>query len=147
MKWVRFVFAILVCQFAGYLGSLFTTPNLEWYATLVRPGFAPVDWVFGVVWTSLFVLMGISLFLVWDDEKLRYLFYFQLGLNILWSIFFFGLHNPFLAFIELILLWAFILMCVVMFFRKSKWAGGLMIPYFLWVTFAGVLNFFFVFLN
>jgi translocator protein len=147
MKWVRFVFAILICQFVGYLGSLFTTPNLTWFAGLVRPSFAPPDWLFAPVWISLFVLMGISLFLVWDDEKLRYLFYFQLGLNILWSIFFFGLHNPALAFIELILLWIFILIAIIKFFKVSKWASGLMIPYFLWVTFAGVLNFWYVLIN
>ena len=147
MKWVRFVFAILVCQLAGYIGSLFTTPNLGWYATLIRPSFAPPDWLFGPVWITLFVLMGIALFLAWNNEKARYVFFFQLGLNILWSVFFFGMHNPFLAFIGIIVLWIFILITVIRFFKVSKWAGGLMIPYLLWVTFAGVLNFFFAYLN
>jgi len=147
MKWPRFIFAIFICQLAGYIGSLFTTPNLSWYAGLVRPSFAPPDWIFGPVWITLFILMGIALFLAWEDKKAQYVFYFQLGLNVLWSIFFFGMHNPFLAFVGIIVLWAFILITIIRFFKVTKWAGVLMIPYFIWVTFAAVLNFFFVYLN
>jgi tryptophan-rich sensory protein len=140
---------IIVCQLAGFIGSMFTTPAIPtWYANINKPSFNPPNWVFAPVWTTLYLLMGIALFLVLlKGLKEKYVkiavlvFTFQLVLNSLWSFLFFGLQSPSAAFIEIILLWAAILASIILFFRISKIAGYLLIPYILWVSFASVLNF------
>jgi len=143
-------FAVVVCQLAGVLGSLFTSPQIPtWYATLQKPGFSPPNWLFAPVWIILFVLMGISAYLVWNkgleykEVKMSLLvFGIQLALNVLWSFLFFGLQSPFHAFIEIIILWATIAFTIVSFSKISKSAGLLLLPYILWVSFAMILNFY-----
>jgi benzodiazapine receptor len=147
---LKLIASIIICQLAGFIGSLFTTPAIPtWYATLRKPTFTPPSWVFFPVWTTLFLLMGISLFLVWQktlkERKVKIalsLFAIQLVLNTLWSIFFFGLKSPLLAFIEIVILWFAILLTILKFFKVSKPAGILLLPYILWVSWAAVLNFF-----
>ena len=145
---LKLVASVVLCQSAGFLGSLFTTPAIPtWYATLKKPFFTPPNWIFSPVWFSLFVLMGISLFFVWRKPghprfKPALLFFFvQLILNILWSAAFFGLRAPLLGLVDIVLLWIAILFTILNFLKVTKFAGVLLIPYLLWVTFATLLNF------
>jgi len=148
-KIIKLITAVLICQFAGIIGSVFTTPTRPtWYASINKPEFNPPNWVFAPVWTMLFLLMGISLYLIWEKglEKKEvkhavYVFGLQLFLNIVWSFLFFGLQNPFLAFAEIVLLWIAILASIILFYRISKKAGLLLVPYILWVSFAAFLNY------
>ncbi len=141
--------SIIICQMAGIIGSVFTTPAIPtWYASINKPSFNPPNWIFAPVWTTLFLLMGIALFLVWrkgfkrKDIKIAFsVFIFQLVLNVLWSFLFFGLQSPFAAFIEIIFLLLAILITIILFFRIYWVAGVMLIPYILWVSFASVLNF------
>jgi tryptophan-rich sensory protein len=141
--------AILICESVGFLGSIFTTPSIPgWYQQLVKPDIAPPNWVFGPIWTALFALMGIALFLVWRQGFKRpkvkaavQVFVVQLGLNLIWSILFFGLHSPGAAFAEIICLWLAILATILVFKQRSSWAALLLIPYLAWVTFAAYLNY------
>jgi len=147
---LRLIASIIICQLAGFIGSLFTTPAIPtWYKTLTKPSFTPPNSLFSPVWITLFLLMGISLFLVWQknlqDRKVKIALVFfaiQLVLNILWSILFFGLKSPLLAFIEIIILWFVILLTILKFIKVSKPAGLLLLPYILWISFAAFLNFF-----
>ena len=139
---------VIACILAGSSGSVFTYPNIAtWYASLEKPFFTPPNWLFGPAWTTLFILMGISIYLVWEKTGFRnkgrnalYLFVFQFALNILWSLLFFGLRSPLLGVADIIPLWVSILACVVVFRRIRKWAGYFMLPYLVWVTFAALLN-------
>jgi len=154
-KILKLVVSILVCQWAGIVGSLFTSPAIaSWYATLEKPSFNPPNWIFAPVWTLLFLLMGIALYFVWNSEiesnKKRIailIFAVQLVLNIFWSILFFGLQSPLYAFIEIIILWLAILLTIISFYKISKPAAELLLPYILWVSFAAVLNFSILILN
>ena len=142
----KLIISVLICLLAGFIGSIFTTPAITtWYAALQRPSFAPPNWVFFPVWTSLFIMMGTSLFLVWQKEEknvtARYIFAAQLVLNILWSVAFFGLKSPLMGLIEIIILWIAILATILSFMKISRTAGYLLIPYILWVSFAAILNF------
>jgi translocator protein len=145
----KLIIAIVVSELAGIIGSVFTTPSIAgWYAGIVKPALNPPAWVFGPVWTTLFVLMGISAFLIWrkgldrKDVKIALgIFLGQLVLNTLWSIIFFGLHSPGGAFIEIIFLWLAILATIIAFAKISKPAMWLLLPYILWVSFAGYLNY------
>ncbi len=144
---IGFIVAIIVCELAGFIGAIFTTPSIPtWYATLSKPFFNPPSFVFAPVWTLLYALMGISLYLVWEKrEKIKtkiplVLFFFQLILNTIWSILFFGLKNPLLAFVEIILLWITLLFTIIKFYPVSKKAALLLVPYILWVSFASILN-------
>jgi tryptophan-rich sensory protein len=145
---LRLITSILLCQLAGFLGSLFTIPAIPtWYKTLNKPFFNPPNWIFSPVWISLFFLMGISLFLVWRRQghptfKTALIFFFvQLILNILWSGAFFWLRSPLLGLIDIILLWIAILLTILNFLKVSKIGGLLLIPYLIWVSFATFLNF------
>lgn len=139
----------------GVLGGIITYPSIpNWYVTLQKPLFSPPNWIFGPVWTILYVLMGIAAAMIWGEEKREKqriealsVFAIQLGLNFLWSILFFGLRSPLTAFIEIIALWLFILITVKRFYLLNKNAGYLLFPYLLWVTFASILNFSIVLLN
>jgi benzodiazapine receptor len=147
---LKLVISLIICQFAGFIGSVFTTPAIPtWYVTLTKPSFTPPNWLFSPVWTFLFVLMGISAFLVWDkgldDKQVKTalsIFGVQLILNILWSAVFFGFRSPFAGLIEITILWIAIWLTVVNFFKVSRTAGLLILPYILWVSFAIALNFF-----
>ena len=147
---IKLIISIAICLLAGVLGSVFTTPAIPtWYATLIKPSFAPPNWVFFPVWTTLFIMMGISLFLVWqkglDNGKVKnalYIFGVQLILNVLWSAVFFGLKSPLAGLIVISILWIFILFTILVFMKVSRTAALLLIPYILWVSFAAVINFF-----
>ena len=148
IRWIGLAVFILVCLGAGGLGAIATTPDIDgWYTTLTKPTWNPPDSVFGPVWTTLFILMGIAAWLVWKPEGFKHaavpmtLFAVQLVLNISWSWIFFGMHQPGWAFVEIVILWLAIVGTTVTFFRCSKLAGWLMLPYLVWVTFAAVLNF------
>ncbi len=148
-NFVKLISAILICQGAGLLGSVFTTSSVNnWYTTIQKPVFNPPNWVFAPVWSLLFLMMGISLYLILIkrlDRKVRLgliLFGTQLMLNILWSFFFFDLKNPLIAFIEIIILWFFIFLTTYQFWKIDKKSSYLLLPYLLWVTFAAVLNFY-----
>ena len=148
---IKLIISLVICQLAGVIGSFFNINSIPtWYATLNKPSFNPPNWVFGPVWTTLFLLMGISLYLVWTKgftKQALIFFSIQLFLNILWSALFFGLRSPLSALIEIIILWAFILLTIISFYKISKIAGILLIPYILWVSFAAVLNFSIYLLN
>lgn len=141
--------AILLCISAGLLGSMVTTTGTgSWYDTLVKPSFNPPSWLFGPVWTLLYILMGISLFLViMEGRKGRdirlplVVFAIQLILNTLWSFAFFGLESPLAGIAVILPLWFFIVATVVVFFPVRRMAAYLFIPYLVWVSFATVLNY------
>lgn len=142
----KLVFAILICQGAGFLGSIFTAPAIStWYVTLQKPELSPPNWVFAPVWTALFLMMGIALYLVLSakvqSKKAVQLFGFQLGLNVAWSIIFFGLKNPGLALLEIVILWIAIFLTIKSFYQINKTAGYLLVPYLLWVSLALYLNY------
>ena len=147
---IKLIISIAICLLAGVLGSVFTTPAIPiWYATLIKPSFAPPNCVFFPVWTTLFIMMGISLFLVWqkglDNGKVKIalsIFGVQLILNVLWSAVFFGLKSPLAGLIVISILWIFILFMIQVFMKVSRTAALLLIPYILWVSFAAVINFF-----
>jgi len=146
---LKLVISLLICQLAGIIGSFFTRPSIPtWYATLGKPLFTPPNWLFAPVWVALFAMMGVSLFLVVRKNlknaqvKLALgIFGVQLILNIVWSMVFFGLRSPLAGFIEIIVLWIAILLTIIYFSKLSRAAGLLLIPYFLWVSFAAILNF------
>lgn len=146
---IRLVASIIFCQLAGFIGSLFTAPSIPtWYETLKKPSFTPPKWIFGPVWISLYILMGISLSIIWqrwqDNSKAKTamaFFFVQLTLNILWSISFFGFKSTLAGLIDIALLWIAILLTIWHFFNISKIAGLLLFPYVLWVSFAAFLNF------
>jgi tryptophan-rich sensory protein len=145
----KLIIAIIVSNFAGFIGSAFTAPAIAgWYAGIVKPDINPPSWVFGPVWTTLFILMGISAFLIWkkgsDRREVRIalgVFVGQLVLNTFWSIIFFGLQSPGGALIEIFFLWFAILATIIVFAKISKPAAWLLAPYILWVSFAGYLNY------
>ena len=149
MKLLKFVASIALCQSAGLLGSFFTFPAIStWYATLNKPAFSPPGWLFGPVWISLYTLMGISLFLVWNTtenrppfKKALIFFFIQLIFNALWSVFFFGFRSPLAGLIEMVFLWSAIVVTIFYFIKLSRWAGMLLLPYLAWVSFAFILNF------
>jgi len=144
------VIFIIVCQLAGAIGSVFTVSSIpDWYSKLEKPSFTPPNWAFGPVWITLYLLMAVSAYLVWskgwDNPEVKnalLIFFFQLFLNILWSILFFGLKDPFFGLVEIVILWVAILLTIFEFHSISKPAAFLLIPYILWVTLASALNFF-----
>lgn len=130
---------------AGGLGTLFTTDAIRtWYPTLVKPFFSPPNWLFGPVWTLLYILMGIACYQVWTAQKEHkqalVIFAIQLALNAIWSPLFFGLHSPLLGLINISLLWIMIVWTMIAFGRIKKSAAYLLIPYIAWVSFATILN-------
>lgn len=149
MKYLKLSISIAIPLLAGFIGSLFTNPSLEsgWYDTLNKPSLVPPSWVFPVVWTSLFILMGMAFYLIWKKAKhpqkrLAYLlFATQLILNVWWSNLFFYLQRPAWALMEIIVLWLTILWTMLVFKKIDRRAGWLLLPYLLWVTFAIYLNY------
>lgn len=145
----RLAFAILASQAAGFIGALFTTPAIEsWYLTITKPEWNPPGWVFGPVWFILYTLMGIALYLAWHQglhsKRSRFAFWFffvHLGINALWSIVFFGMHNIALALGVIALLWGMIATLAILFWKIDKRAAYLLLPYLAWVSFATYLNY------
>jgi len=157
MNYKRLVICLGLPQLAGVVGSIFTISAIPaWYAGLQRPSFSPPNWIFGPVWILLYLLMGISVYLIWsacakplaeEDRNTLTIFWIHLFLNATWSIVFFGLQSPFWAFFNIIILWLFIITLIIKFWKINKWASYLLVPYLLWVSFASVLNYFIWYLN
>ncbi|MDD5606353.1 MAG: tryptophan-rich sensory protein [Candidatus Pacebacteria bacterium] len=148
MKLIVSIFHPLII---GFIGSLFTASSLNnWYLYLNKPSFNPPNWIFGPAWTLLYLLMGLAFYFIWKKgycKKCFYIYFIQLFLNFLWSFLFFTLQNPLLAFLNIIVLWLAILLCIIWFYKVSKIAAYLFIPYILWVSFASILNLFIIILN
>jgi tryptophan-rich sensory protein len=148
-KFLKFVVSLGICLLAGGLGTIFTVSSIPtWYAALNKPVFSPPNYLFAPVWTILYILMGISLYLVWKKgiktKKSReaiYTFGVQLFLNAIWSPVFFGYKNIFLALIIIVLMLVFIIKTIVLFAKIDKKAAYLLYPYAAWVSFATILNF------
>lgn len=171
-KIIKFVLSLIICEAAAALGGWFTAPAIaDWYSGINKPSWVPSGGVIGGVWTVLYILMAIALYLAWDknfevklpdsgkvrkpwnklSEKLYMgewrnanvvlVFAVQLLLNISWSAIFFGLRQPGWAFFELLTLWVAIVYTIVNFYRVTKPAGYILLPYIIWVTFAGYLNY------
>ncbi len=147
----KLIIAVGVSEMAGIIGAVFTTPAVRssWYAMLAKPALNPPSWVFAPVWTTLYLLMGVALWLVWVNtsaapaarRRAMAVFFIQLALNSLWSIIFFGLHSPGGALVEIVFFWLAILATIVAFYKISKPAAWLLVPYILWVSFAMYLNY------
>lgn len=137
--WYKLLISIVVCLLVGFIAGQFTTTSIDsWYSTLKKPSFNPPNWIFGPVWTLLYILMGVALYFTWNSKMGLIFFFIQLGLNFFWSLIFFSLHSPFFAFIEILLLIFFIIMTMI---YSPRIVVYLMIPYLLWVMFATVLTF------
>jgi benzodiazapine receptor len=141
--------AVVICEAAGALGSLFTSPKIAtWYQTLMLPAFAPPSWLFAPVWITLYFLMGIGLFLILREGQRGisistpvWIFGIQLTLNVLWSFLFFGLESPLAGLIGIIILWFAIILTIREFYPVSRTAAYLLLPYIVWVSIAAVLNY------
>jgi len=153
IDWKTLILAVLLCQSIGIAGSVFTTPAIPtWYASLNKPSFTPPGSVIGAVWIILYFLMAIALYLVQVSKNKQKgiatkVFGVQLFLNLLWSVLFFGLKSPIYGLIGIIILWFAVLLTIVKFYKISKTAAYLMIPYILWVSFASFLNYLIFILN
>lgn len=145
-KVVKILFSVLLPLMIGAVGSGATLPEISsWYAFINKPGLLPPNWVFGPVWTLLYILIGISFYLIWSSKSKKISvawkwFLGQLSLNLLWSFLFFKWHLLWLAAIEIIVLWLVILGNIIYFRKINKVSGNLLIPYLLWVTFASYLT-------
>jgi len=145
----KLIVSILIVFFAGAVGTVFTLKEITtWYVTLPKPAWTPPNWVFGPVWSFLYVLMGIALFLVWregldrrDVQIAITVFAVQLVINVVWSLVFFGTHNIAGGLIMVIILWISILINIIVFYRISKPAGLILVPYIIWVSIASYLNY------
>ena len=151
----KLLVSIVICEAVGLAATPFTLSAIPtWYATLNKPSFYPPNWIFGPAWTILYLLMGISAYLVWQKglnkiavKRALLFFVLQLIFNFLWSFLFFYLHSPVLGLVDITILWSMILITIIKFVKISKPAAYLLIPYLLWVTFASILNFSIVVLN
>ena len=148
-KYVKIIISVSVCLLVAFLASLATQSSVKtWFLTIEKPFFNPPGWLFAPVWTLLYIMMGIAFGLIWSsdfkDKKVvksaMIIFGIQLALNALWSILFFGLCNPLLAFIEILLLWLFIFETIKVFKPIDSLASKLLYPYLAWVSFATILN-------
>ena len=146
---VKLLISIALPLLVGFSSSYFTITGVgSWYTTIQKPSWNPPNWVFGPVWTALYVLMGIALYQVWRSETAApvknlalVLFVAQLVLNFFWSFIFFNLHQPGWAFAEIVALWLLIIATIFAFARVNNTAAWLLVPYVSWVSFAGVLNY------
>ncbi len=152
---MKLIISFIVTFAAAALGSYFTTPNIStWYASLNKPFFSPPGWIFAPVWSILYILMAIALYLIWkkdapQEEKTKaiILYAIQLSLNTLWSVIFFGMREPGIALAEIIVLETAIILTALSFRKISPVAERLFIPYIIWVGFAIILNLSIVVLN
>ena len=144
IQWKNLITCLAIPLAVGSLSALLTQNSMETFNSITKPGLAPPGWLFPVVWTILYILMGIASYLVLTSGKPNNyaltVYGIQLVFNFFWSIIFFNLELYLFAFIWLVLLWLLILKTTLLFYQISKPAGYLMIPYLLWVTFAGYLN-------
>jgi tryptophan-rich sensory protein len=145
----RLMLCIAICQMAGVIGSVFTASSVTtWYTTLNKPWFSPPGFVISAVWIMLFSIMGLSLFLIWwqgisgpDSRIALVVFAAQLLVNMLWSYAFFGLQSPLAGVVVIVVLWLLILQTIILFWPIRKDAALLLVPYIIWVSFAGFLNY------
>ena len=149
---IRFVVSIAICEAAGVVGSVYTISAIPtWYAGLQKPWFTPPNWLFAPVWLTLYLLMGISLYLLWGKREWAKIalgaFAVQLVLNVLWSVVFFGAQQLLYGFVVIAALWAVILATIVLSFRVSRGASAALLPYIAWVTVASALNYYVWLLN
>ncbi len=147
-KWIGLCVFVGICFVAAAIGSWFTVASVKtWYPTLLKPAGTPPPWVFGPVWSTLYVLTGTAAWLVWQRRPAAgvmtalALFFVQLTLNATWSLVFFGLRQPGLALLDILALLAAILATMTHFARLSRPAFWLMTPYLAWVLYAMYLNF------
>jgi tryptophan-rich sensory protein len=145
--WFVLLGFVALCLAAGALGGWATSQAVvDWYPTLNKPSWNPPSWVFAPVWTTLYLMMAVSAWLVWRTQApavgpaLKW-FFIQLALNCLWSFLFFGIRSPGLAVVEIVFLWLALLMTIVSFWPLSRLAGILLLPYIAWVSFAAFLNY------
>lgn len=145
---MRLILSLLFPQLAGAVGALFTVNVIPtWYKFLNKPSFSPPNWLFGPAWLTLYLLMGIALYLNWIKKTKQAksnvrLFFIHLFFNLIWTPIFFGAKNLFLALIVIVVIWIFIVTMIFKFWKVSKTASFLLIPYLLWVSFASILNYF-----
>jgi translocator protein len=145
-EWGALVGWLAVSYAAAVIGGVATAASVaEWYPTIARPAWTPPSWLFGPVWTILYAMMAVAAWLVWRKAGWSGLalkvFVLQLILNAAWSIFFFGMRDPLAGLLDIVALWIAIVLTMILFFRISKVAGTLIVPYLLWVSFATALNF------
>ena len=149
VKLLKLITSIMVCLLAGALGTIFTISSIPtWYMHLNRPFFSPPNWIFAPVWTTLYILMGISFYLIWikgfKTKKVRdavTVFIIQLALNAIWTPVFFGYKNILFALVIIIAMWIYIIKTIQAFLKIDKTAAYLLYPYLAWVSFATILNF------
>ena len=153
-KYTKILLSILQPLLIWYVWSYFTIKSVDsWYTTLNKPFFNPLSWVFWPVWTILYIMIWISFYLIWkkgfwkNKTKIIFIYYLQLFLNLLWSFSFFYLENPLAWLINIIILLIVIIFNIKIFYKRSKKSWILLIPYFLWVSFASILNFSLYILN
>jgi translocator protein len=150
-KWVALAGFIILCLAVGGSAGYFTAQSvLTWFPTLNKPFFNPPSWVFAPVWTTLYIMMAVAAWLVWLEGNSRnalILFFIQLSVNFAWPLLFFAMHQLTWALVAIITMWALILVTLRTFWKASKPAGWLMLPYLAWVSFATVLNASFWWLN
>ncbi|MDZ7289896.1 MAG: tryptophan-rich sensory protein [candidate division KSB1 bacterium] len=146
-QWLVLALFITLSFSAAFFGGLFTESSVDsWYRAINKPSWTPPNWIFGPVWTMLYLSMAVAAWLVWRESGFAgaippfVLFGIQLVLNATWSVAFFGLQSPKLGFINIIFLWGFILATLIAFWRIKPLSGWLFMPYLLWVTFAATLN-------
>ncbi len=145
--WINSLKYIGICEAVGLAGSVFTSKSIpNWYDKLQKPSITPPSWVFGPVWTLLYALMGISASIISQKKEQgkragMTVFFLQLILNFLWTVLFFGMRSPFAALVEIFILWIFIVVTIILFWKLSPVAALLLVPYLLWTSFASVLNF------
>jgi len=153
IDWKKLILSFAITWVAGGIGSLFTYPAIgNWYASLNKPPVTPPNWLFGPMWTVLYTIISISLYLFWvKSKKLNNLggrlFIIQISLNLLWSIAFFGAHSIVGGLVTIIFLWFFTLANLIEFKAVDKQAGYLLLPYLAWLTAATVLNLSIAFYN
>jgi translocator protein len=144
-KWMVLAGFIILCLGVGVVSGVMTAGAMvDWYPTLNKPFFNPPSWVFAPAWTFLYIIMAVAAWRVWlagtSSKPALNLFFIQLVLNFLWSVFFFGLHSPALALIDIIAMWIMIALTMRAFFKIARPAGWLLVPYLAWVSFAAILN-------
>ena len=146
-KIITFIICLSIPLMIGSIAGIITSKEIdEWFYELRKPEFNPPNEIFGPVWTILYILMGISLYVIWvspendNRKKALWTFGIQLFLNFWWSIIFFSFHQIFIAIITIVALWAFIFYMIILFKKIKPAAAYLNIPYLLWVSFATILN-------
>tara|TARA_B100001029_G_scaffold177664_1_gene182755 strand:+ start:43 stop:507 length:465 start_codon:yes stop_codon:yes gene_type:complete len=143
-KYVSFLFIVLITFSASAMGGFVTASFKEpWYSQIIQPSFSPPSWVFGPVWTTLYFLMSLAIWLFWinfKNKKVLYIYFIHIFFNSIWSIIFFGFHQIFLALLNLIIILIFIIWLMNIYYKTYRLSFLLMLPYLLWSTYALILN-------